>query len=118
MSEVIGTKVNDWDELEKAPGNWMFSLRSESDPVQGIGGIIYNCPCGCGRIGGFPFEPRHPQADKGAVWKWDGNEEKPSCTPSIRHIPHSVGPLATEREKVQAVCGWHGYLTAGVSRSC
>jgi Family of unknown function (DUF6527) len=35
------------------------------------------------------------------VWGWDGNEEKPTLTPSI----HSPGE-------------WHGYLRAGKLESC
>jgi hypothetical protein len=34
-------------------------------------------------------------------WKWDGNEEKPTLTPSIHTIDH-----------------WHGHLTAGRLVSC
>jgi Family of unknown function (DUF6527) len=124
-SEVVGQKVNSWEDLEsdhRVPGRWMFSLRSESDPVQGIGGILYVCPCGCGRVGGLDFHPRNPkyanQPGGRAAWNWDGNEERPTLTPSIQHIPHDVGPHATEQGKREAKCNWHGYLTDGVFRTC
>jgi hypothetical protein len=121
MSDTIGVKVETWDDLDKAPGNWMFSLRSDSDPVQGIGGILYNCPCGCGRIGGVDFNPRNPSHSEAvgrAVWNWDGNEHNPTLTPSIRHIPHPMGPHSTEAERQQAACAWHGHLVAGVFKGC
>lgn len=35
------------------------------------------------------------------VWGWDGNEDKPTLTPSIHAVGH-----------------WHGFLTAGVLKSC
>ncbi len=35
------------------------------------------------------------------VWGWDGNEDKPTLTPSI----HALGQ-------------WHGFMTAGRLRSC
>ena len=52
------------------------------------------CPCGCGTVttlsvaAGFG-SPR---------WKWDGNWEQPTLTPSVRML---------------TPCRWHGYLTAG-----
>ena len=35
------------------------------------------------------------------VWTWNGNEDKPSLTPSLHWPGH-----------------WHGYLTDGVLKSC
>lgn len=34
----------------------------------------------------------------GASWRWDGNREAPTITPSIN---------------CEKICGWHGYITAG-----
>jgi len=39
-------------------------------------------------------------------WKWDGNEEKPSLSPSILHVKRWNG------------CGWHGWLRNGVLEKC
>jgi len=44
---------------------------------------------------------RGPAPDKERWWGWDGNEDKPTLTPSILDPGH-----------------WHGYLTAGFFRSC
>ena len=37
------------------------------------------------------------------AWKWDGNEAKPTLTPSILR---------------KSGCRWHGYLTGGEFRTC
>lgn len=34
-------------------------------------------------------------------WKWDGNREHPTLTPSVFHTKEKGG------------CGWHGYLRSG-----
>lgn len=39
--------------------------------------------------------------NRGHYWNWDGNEDKPTLTPSIN-----------------AVGAWHGYVTAGRMVSC
>jgi hypothetical protein len=51
------------------------------------------CPCGCGGLGGVSIG--------GDGWKWDGNEEQPTLSPSILLKP----------------CGWHGYLVKGEWKS-
>ena len=72
-------------------GSYTF-FQHTSDPVNGpIRGIHFCCP-GCGKIVGLHFE-----APKPGLWKWDGNRDAPTITPSIVH--HD--------------CGWYGYLTAG-----
>lgn len=56
--------------------------------------IIYACP-----RGQWCAVPIHPNAlPSGASWRWDGNEETPTLTPSI----NCVGG-----------CRWHGFITAG-----
>lgn len=59
-----------------------------------IAGMIYTCPCGCGRQGTLAISPngQHPR-----IWKWDGNRTKPTLEPSINDVNH-----------------WHGYLKAGI----
>lgn len=44
-----------------------------------------------------------PIKDQSNAWKWDGNREAPTLTPSILHWGGGRGEPAT----------WHGYLTAG-----
>lgn len=41
------------------------------------------------------------ESDKDRIWGWDGNEDKPTLTPSIQTIGH-----------------WHGFLRAGRLESC
>lgn len=36
-------------------------------------------------------------------WKWDGNEQKPTLSPSVQKL---------------SGCRWHGWLQGGVFRSC
>ncbi len=65
---------------------------------QRTAGMIYTCPCGCGRQRALAFKP--PSADdikyKRHTWAWDGNKENPTLTPSINHVGH-----------------WHGWLKNG-----
>lgn len=74
------------------------SGESNLDPKQ-IKVIEFWCPrtgTYCGTISvGYPDKPN----DCKNTWKWDGNYEKPTLTPSINCI---------------SGCGWHGFLTKGV----
>lgn len=59
---------------------------------EGYSGLLFRCPK-CNHIGEVRLQ--------GVThWEWDGNVERPTCTPSILH----------DRD----TCGWHGYLTDGV----
>lgn len=59
--------------------------------------IVYVCPRGnhCA----VPFKPG--ELPNGASWNFDGNNDRPTVTPSI----NCVGG-----------CGWHGFITEGVMR--
>ena len=59
-----------------------------NDPVEGI---ALKCPC-CAR------ETYIPLQEPGPVWKWDGNKEKPTLSPSIQFV---------------GGCRWHGWLRGG-----
>lgn len=59
--------------------------------------LYFVCPCGCGAVGALPVS-----AGAGG-WKWDGNMEAPTTTPSIRMC---------------SPCGWHGYLKKGQFEPC
>jgi hypothetical protein len=65
---------------------------TEDMPFRGLHII---CPK-CGHLAGIHFSE--------LGWKWDGNIEKPTCTPSILHDSPK--------------CGWHVYLTNGVFTGC
>lgn len=53
-------------------------------------------------LASLPLRPLgNPETNGGHSWQWDGNEVKPTLTPSV----HAVG-------------SWHGYVTAGRMVSC
>jgi hypothetical protein len=86
-------RVADFDAIEK-PGDFYF------EPVQGMGGdtcLHIQMPDGafiCIAVArGGNTTPK--------VWGWDGNEDRPTITPSIHCIDR-----------------WHGWLEAGRLRSC
>lgn len=66
-------------------------------------GIAFICPGGCGQHG-FVTQRNNPEYDygKGASWNFNGPREAPTLDPSI------LAP------KDKRMCGWHGYLVAGV----
>ena len=73
------------------PGEFEYTGMDGKD---GIYGMAFVCPCGCGAVGVLSFEAydNHPK------WNWDGNEESPTLTPSVQRTGD---------------CRWHGYLTNG-----
>lgn len=81
------------DGHEAAPGSYKFYSIGELESA----GLHFVCPCGCGAILGVAF--KNPPEFYGPVWEWDGNKEKPTVKPSIRHM---------------GGCKWHGYLTDGI----
>jgi Family of unknown function (DUF6527) len=73
-----------------------FGYLTEGEKVVGL---VYLCPCGCGRRGAILFGSR--SRSTGAAWTWDGNLESPTLTPAIeRRTP----------------CTWRGDLTDGMWR--
>ena len=91
---VKSHRFDDIDEVQKVPG--AFEYYKAGDRY--LAGMIYCCPCGCGRTGALRFRPSEPSHPS---WQWDGNMEAPTLTPSVHHVGH-----------------WHGWLTDGVWRSC
>ena len=61
--------------------------------------LNFTCPCGCGVASMIPVTT----VPGGHGWKWDGNEEKPTLSPSIQKL---------------TPCRWHGYLRAGIFEKC
>jgi len=57
--------------------------------------IIFRCPCGCGQVLNLPIKNA---GESGPGWEWNGHEEQPTLTPSIRRMDG---------------CEWHGFLTNG-----
>jgi len=85
--EVIGKRID--KELPDNPGEFCFS--DDEPPTM----LTFCCPCGCGDVGGIGL----PGNKHGPEWTWNGDKEKPTCTPSVRFI---------------GGCKWHGFLTNGI----
>jgi hypothetical protein len=64
-------------------------------------GMRFFCPCGCGEESFMPFTT---SGSPNPVWKWDGNKENPTLTPSV----HNTG----------MPCKWHGFLRNGKWEEC
>lgn len=74
---------------------------------QGDKSLLFGCPCGCGDLRAIDLAPY----DQQPRWKWDGNRDAPTCTPSVLiHQMNDAGEAIGEH--------WHGFLTAGEFRSC
>jgi hypothetical protein len=65
-------------------------------------GLNFQCPCGCGALLGVRFLNAQGQVDA-SCWTFDGDDQQPTCTPSIRHMDG---------------CQWHGYLHRGTFVAC
>ena len=91
---VIGHNIGykDGNQLLKNPGDFWFSIIDSFNKVKHFS---FLCPCGCGRVHGCIIS----LDGHNSTWKWDGNEEKPTLTPSLLSLSE---------------CKWHGYLTNGV----
>jgi hypothetical protein len=72
--------------------------------------ILFVCPNGkrCAVLLG-PTQVDRPTPDGLCIWAWDGNRDRPTITPSINCIAEKDG-------KATGGCGWHGFITAGVTR--
>jgi hypothetical protein len=73
------------------PGDFWFVVNGQEKIV----GMGFDCPCGCGERGMVLFY----KLDNHDAWKWDGNEDKPTLTPSIQR---------------NTSCRWHGFMTKGM----
>lgn len=109
MSEVKANRVAGWDEL-KSPGDFCF-MEQHGNP---FGRIVFYCPCGtCGKHYSCSI-PIVKGSKQPSAWEWDGNEDSPTITPSIfRHLD-----IAAHGDTPAHKCEWHGFLTAGIFRSC
>ena len=78
-----------------APGTsqWSTGLNGR------IAALMFVCPCGCGSVSAVTV--REGYGDK--HWSWNGDQEKPTLTPSILNT---------------SPCRWHGDLTDGVFVAC
>lgn len=101
MKRTQARRVTSFDDLLE-PGQFQFTGRvNQPDEIRT--GILFVCPCGCGAFAGITLDVPEAQGLSGPKWKWDGNEDAPTITPSIRRLDG---------------CQWHGFLTAGVFIEC
>lgn len=87
-----------------APGDFIFGscyAESESDNPKWI---RFGCPRGNGECT-VPISPQ--KTARGATWRWDGNRDAPTLTPSINCLAQ------LENGQPAAGCGWHGFLKNG-----
>jgi hypothetical protein len=97
----------------KAPGEYRFEAMNYSPaPPPGpgqVGRLSFGCPRGTGHCGAVVIGNGHkPPGEK--TWRWDGNVEAPTLTPSINCLAHDPKDASVK----YAGCGWHAHLTAGV----
>ena len=86
----------------KNPGDFFITKRCEHEPKRRL---LFLCPCGCGDLCGISIRDDGQQVD--GAWGWNGDEDKPTTTPSILIHGKKIGESH-----------WHGYLTEGEFRSC
>lgn len=86
---VLGLRFEDIDSVRAQPGAFEFYV----DASRQIAGMIYACPCGCGRTGALRFRRPDDPAPERPSWVWNGDLERPVLQPSVHHVGH-----------------WHGWL--------
>jgi hypothetical protein len=69
--------------------------------------LMFVCPNGrrCGVLVG-PVAVSRPTPDQLSVWGWNGDQDRPTLTPSINCLAEKDG-------KPAGGCGWHGFITNG-----
>lgn len=92
---VKAQRFDDIDDVRKQPGAFEYYKSGDRYPA----GMIFSCPCGCGRQRSLQFRPA--DEPERASWQWDGNVESPTLQPSVHWRGH-----------------WHGWLRNGVWTSC
>lgn len=90
------------EDADVSPGDFAWDFDNEEvfgKTRSSASHFIYICLPGTKRMCAIEVKRGAPGGHR--VWGWDGNEDSPTLTPSI----HAVG-------------NWHGYLTAGILKSC
>jgi hypothetical protein len=96
---MMGRHVENSGALEK-PGDFCWGVHNADDPT--IVSIILLCPA-CGTMHRVPVE--NEIADRQYGWKWNGDKDKPTLSPSI-FFSNGHGSLNPD-------CRWHGWLRNG-----
>lgn len=59
------------------PGEFEYAYEA-TDAGEGIAGLAFRCPCGCGHEGLLDFSPALTPS-----WTWDGDEDKPTLDGAV-----------------------------------
>lgn len=95
--KLIAKVVEDIDEADgQDAGAIEFRLRYRGEGIAGIG---FRCPCGCGNEGYLPVRAPEMERTQRPEWEWDGNTVAPTLSPSVFNTGMP--------------CKWHGYLRNG-----
>lgn len=94
-AEVGAERVDELYDGRRQPGSFQSYKNARHDPA----GILFWCPCGCGRMGSLRFALPGQSG-----WEWNGNIDKPSIWPAVTLAEGEVGE-------------WQGVLDAGVWRA-
>jgi hypothetical protein len=106
MSNVSAVVVEDLF-ANPRPGQIKYG-RWNTDPDDAPAAYLhFRCPCGCECVGSLNFRAYPGSAMP--VWTWNGDEAKPTCTPSIGFYG---------RNAIEDGHHWHGYLTDGEFVPC
>lgn len=92
MSWVNAKLVDDVDADDAPAGAFGYFSAGNVE----YAGLLFVCPCGCGKRGDLAFKPVPSPS-----WNWDGKIDRPTLTPSVR----SLNEDGTEH--------WHGFLERG-----
>jgi hypothetical protein len=107
--DMVRDTRDEWPDSEPV-GSFDIEQHTLQGYPQATGHIMFVCPNGkrCSVLIG-PESVGRDSPDKLCIWKWDGNLEKPSLTPSINCLAEKDG-------KPTGGCGWHGFITLGVMK--
>ena len=98
--ETQAVNVTGRDQKPCEPGEFAYVQYGYDEP-EGICGMNFSCPCGCGNAGMLMFN--NYKIEGHPTWDWNGNEDKPTLKPSILR---------------KSECKWHGFLTDGIFKEC
>jgi hypothetical protein len=92
---MVRTANDEPPEADAAPGTFCWRSHAATDYSPASRYLLYVCPKGSGYCG-VPVSPG--KLPNGASWQHNGNDEKPTLTPSVN---------------CTGGCGWHGFITNG-----
>lgn len=91
-----GANPGEWDGIQPGDFWWGTEQAQVAGTTVTYRTMFAKWPDGCMACLPINMPPEAKRAGRGASWGWDGNEEKPTLTPSVHHVGH-----------------WHGWVRAG-----